>query len=319
LVEEWYNSFEEDADHLSTISGIQKQRLKSRIRQRIKNNISLFDDDAKGGGGARMRYIGYAISGIAASLVISFMFLHKQQKPIVVNERLITVTNTTKNIQEQVLSDGSHVWMMPGAQLKYNQVFAGSRREVTLSGESFFEVTKNPARPFIIYSGNLIAKVWGTSFRVRDSKELAYADVTVLTGKVSVKLIHPNAFSAHNKAVVNTNMPAEVMIYPNQQVTYVKKGQLFTEKPKADMSALLIWKKTSITFDNTPLKDVIPVLNKAYNVNITTANDKLNAYLLNADFNGINLPDIMEILHKALDINYEIKGRQIILKDANNQ
>ena len=109
------------------------------------------------------------------------------------------------------------------------------------------------------------------------------------------------------------------MIYPNQQVTYVKKEQLFTEKPKADMKALLMWKKASIAFDNRPLKEVIPVLDKAFDVNISTADDKLNTYLLNADFNGMNLPQIMEILHKALDVSYTIKGQDVILSQDNNQ
>ena len=85
------------------------------------------------------------------------------------------------------------------------------------------------------------------------------------------------------------------------------------------MKALLIWKKASIAFDNRPLKEVIPVLDKAFDVKISTSDDKLNAYLLNADFNGMNLPQIMEILHKALDVSYTIKGQDVILSHYNNQ
>jgi len=312
-VEEWYNSFEDEDDYLSSISAVQKRKLKNRIRTRVEHNV----DPVKSVKRLSLQYIGYVASGIAASLLIVFLFSHKQTNTTVNPLKLVTITNTTKNISEQTLSDGSHVWMMPGAQLKYNQTFAGNTRQVTLTGESFFEVTKNPAKPFIIYSGNLITKVWGTSFRVRDSKELAFADVTVLTGKVSVKLAHPS--NLHNNKSLGSNRIDEVMIYPNQQVTYLKKQQGLNEKPKADMTALNIWKKPSLGFDNKPLKEVIPVLDKAFNVNISTSNEKINAYLLNADFNGLNFPQIMEILHKALDITYEIKGQDVMLKEDNNQ
>jgi transmembrane sensor len=311
-VEEWYNSFEDETDHVSTISAVRKRRLKNRIRSRIEHNIG--EHHVKH---LQLKHLVYTVSGIAAILLIAFLFFHKQVKSPRNDGQLVTINNTTKNISMQLLTDGSHVWMMPGAQLKYNRAFAGNTRQVSLSGEAFFEVTKNPAKPFIITSGNLITKVWGTSFRVRDAKDLSYADVTVLTGKVSVKLIHPNLL--HKTSSATTTSTDEVMIYPNQQVTYSKKEQLFNEQPKADMTALNIWKKTSLGFDNRPLKEVIPVLNKAFNVNITTADEKVDAYLLNADFNGLNFAEIMEILHKALDVTYEIHGQNVLLKEDNNQ
>jgi transmembrane sensor len=311
-VEEWYNSYENESDYLSAISALQKRRLKNRIRSRIDNVIGQGITRNH-----RLRYLAYAAPGIAACLVIALLFFRKSEQPAVADTRFITVTNTTKNIHKQLLSDGSQVWMMPGACLKYSRAFTGNKREVTLTGESFFEVTKNPLKPFIIYSGNLVTKVWGTSFRVRDAKDLPYADVTVVTGKVSVKLLHPLFFHEQRKS--RANMAGEYMIYPNQQVTYLKKTKVFAEKPKPDMTALVIWKKASISFDNKPLDEVIPVLDKAYHVNIMATDNKINNYLLTADLNGMNFPEIMEILHKALDVDYEIKGQDVVLKEANNQ
>jgi len=310
-VEEWYNSFENESDYVSAISVEQKRRLKNRIASRI-GVINPGDTGNRG-----IRYLVYTASGIAACLLIAFLFFKNTPKPVITDAGFITVTNTTKNINKQVLSDGSYVWMMPGSRIKYSRTFTGNKREVTLTGESFFQVTKNPAKPFIIYSKNLITKVWGTSFRVRDSKDLPFADVTVVTGKVSVKLLHPLSF--HQQPKNKYNIAGEVMIYPNQQVTYMKKTQAFAEKTKVDMTALALWKKANISFDNRPLKEVIPVLDKAYHVSITTTGNKLPGYLLTADFTGMNFPEIMEMLHKALDVDYEINGQDIILKEANNQ
>ena len=307
-VESWYNSFENDTDYLSFASLEERDDIKNRIRDRITHDIVQVIP-INSGKKKTLFYLAYSLTGVAAAILICFLFI----RPAVhqaSGSKLLTISNNSKNIFEQVLSDGSHVWMMPGAQIKYPRTFTGNKREITLSGESFFEITKNHAKPFIVYSGNLITKVWGTSFRIRDSKQLSYADVTVLTGKVSVKLLHPYALNNHS------GMPAlsEVMIYPHQQVSYTKKQHLFKEQPKAEMHDLAIWKKESLSFDNKPIKDVIPVLNAVFDINISTDNPKIDSYLLSADFSGLNFPQIMEIMHKALNVNYEISGKVVIIK-----
>jgi ferric-dicitrate binding protein FerR (iron transport regulator) len=320
LIEEWYASSENDEDYTTSMSGQQKLRLKDNIRQSISDKISTETNDPMVlNKRSKVRQLIWATTGIAASLLIIFAVIRHEHTTVNTNvavNEAISIFNKTNIISETTLSDGSHVWLMPGASLQYHKLFSANRREINLSGEAFFEVTKNPARPFIIYSRNLITKVWGTSFRVRDSKELAFADVTVMTGKVSVKLVHPGNFPKNSDAKSNAN---EVMIYPSQQVTYLKKDQSFVEKPKADMTAMLIWKKPDITFNNRPMREVIPVLNKTFNVNISASESNINSLLLTADLNGLNFPEIMQMLHKALGINYDINGQNIELKTDNNQ
>ncbi|SDD74117.1 FecR family protein [Mucilaginibacter pineti] len=315
VVKEWYNSFEADTDHISAISEPQKQAIKDRLRNNIQARIASLNEEPvfetqpqvqK----SNVRTLIYTLSGVAAAVIIFFgIYFNKQTAApdTADNVELVNVTNTTKSIYEQVLSDGSHVWLSPGAQLKFSKKFTGNTREVTMTGESFFEITKNPAKPFIIYSNNMVTKVWGTSFRVRDSKNLSFADVSVVTGKVSVKLVKSNSFGHNNKAL------NEVMIYPNQQVTYSKKNNELKEKFNIDIKELHIWKKVNISFDNATIESVMPVLNKRFEVNIHTADTKLNAYLLNADFNDLNLPQIMELLKKTLNVSYEVDGTDILL------
>jgi len=314
FVEDWYNSFQNSSNYLSVISQEERNELKNRIRTRIESNILT----TKGNKFAKLntfKYWAYSLSGIAAILIVYFILIRPVKLQQLNGIKQITKINNTRNIIKQVLSDGSRIWMMPGAKIKYAQAFTGNKREIMLSGESFFEVTKNPSKPFIVYSGNLITKVWGTSFRIRDAGNLSFADVTVLTGKVSVKLLHPGT----PRNYFNSKSPDEVMIYPSEQVVYAKKQRIFKEELKPEMQDLSIWKKPSLSFDNEPVKDVIPVLNNTFNVHINTTNQKVNAYLLSADFNGLNFPEIMEMIHKALNIDYEINGKTITITEANNQ
>lgn len=310
LIENWYASFENDEGYTEFLSEQDKQRLEDRMRQRIAGNIlSNIAVPFTGKRHFGIRQLAWLTTGIAASMIILLAILwHKGaavKTPALANVA-VTISNRSAAISEETLSDGSHIWLMPGATLAYHKYFSADRREVNLSGEAFFEVTKNPQRPFIIYSKNLITKVWGTSFRVRDSGRSSFADVTVMTGKVSVKLLHPEG-----------TVRDEMMIYPSQQVVYLKKEKVFSEKPKANMAAMAIWEKPDISFSNRPIKEVIAVLNKSFQLHIS-ADDKTNNLLLTADFNGLNFPEIMQMLHRALDISYDIHGQNVDLKTNDN-
>jgi len=310
-IDQWYSSYQNNFDHISSISDSQKEVIKSRIQSRVNQNIDLKRQPADPARG-KVRAIVFALSGVAASvLIVLAILLNHQTSNTANNSDVLIVTNNTSNIYEQILSDGSHVWLNPGAQIKFSKVFSGNKREISMTGESFFEITKNPAKPFVIYSGNLVTKVWGTSFRIRDSKNMPYADVTVVTGKVSVKLLHTG--SLHTKNAISDGGNGEVMIYPTQKVTYNKVNEAFKESIKTDMKDLQIWKKINVEFDSRPMSDVLPVLDKEFDVNITANDDKINAYLLNADFNGLNLMQVLELVHKTLNVNYEMKGNNIIL------
>lgn len=82
------------------------------------------------------------------------------------------------------LPDGSKVTLVKGSRISYSRLMNGKKRKVCLSGEAFFDIAKNPEKPFYIYTQNMVIKVLGTSFRVRASA--GKESVIVKTGKVSV-------------------------------------------------------------------------------------------------------------------------------------
>src|SRR5690606_5880596 len=94
--------------------------------------------------------------------------------------------------------------------------FDSLRREVNLTGEAFFEVTKNPDQPFFVYANELIAKVHGTSFSIKAGENEANILVAVKTGKVSVF-----TRSDVNAAEYKTNKDlTALLLTPNQQATF---------------------------------------------------------------------------------------------------
>ena len=101
------------------------------------------------------------------------------------------------------------------------------------------------------------------------------------------------------------------MLYPQQQVTYIK-DKVLLKKVKESDSDLLMWQKASLSFDNVRLGNVINTLNDKFGVRIYTEDKELSEYLLKADFTDQNLPAILDMIETSLNTSYTINGKDIL-------
>lgn len=321
LVQEWYFSFEKEHDLISDMSASELEALEGHIYNHILHNISVLGDNIRELPTRESKFSGlktwYAIAGIAAIFLIFISILYTNhprvkapQSAITSTSELVAITNKTRQIYKLKLPDNSMVWLSPGAQLTFPKTFGTRFRAVSMSGECFFEVTKNHSRPFIINSRSIVTKVWGTSFLVRDNIQENSAGVSVITGKVSVRI---NENNKDNADMLKLGQ-GEVMLYPHQKITFLADQHILKPGNTIDEPSLRIWNRVNLTFDNRPLREIIPQLNIKYHVHIKVVNEKLNHYVLNADLAGFNLPDVLEALKKSLNVDYEIKNNTIELK-----
>lgn len=324
-IKDWYLSFEDDDNHVSTINAAEEQALEQRIYNHILHNIGLTEKEevveeevpVVKSRSVFLKVL-YSITGAAAAvaLVAGSFLLYRNHKTTIIpsaentTEQLVTVTNNTGQIYKAILPDNSAVWLNPLSQITYPKVFGTKTRMVAISGECFFEVTKNANCPFIINSRSIITKVWGTSFLVRDNDRSNSAEVSVLTGKVSVSI--KKADNVDHSALVLEK--GDVMLYPHQKVIYLIDQHVLKPEIAKVLPELQIWKRVNLFFENKPLREIIPVLNANYHVHIKVSNEKLNHYILNADMEGFNLPDVLEALKKSLNVNYEIEENEITLE-----
>ncbi len=305
-IHEWYNSFEEEQDPADFITSQQQEELKFRLLTNIKRNVASLELKSTHTSERKTvsRTLIYLLSGVAAMLIMTvgiFFYIQKESSSSDLGD--VHVVNMTKTIQKVVLSDGSIVWLNPKSKVIYPQNFTSSLRKVQMQGEAFFEVSPDPRRPFIIYSGNVITRVWGTSFRIRAYENIP-VEVSVLTGKVSVQL--------------QTKEDSELILLPQQTATYLKATDLLKKGIEKKTSTMSIWHKETLTFDNEPIREVIKVLNAQFKVNISTGDEKLLDYVLKADFTDQSLPSILEMLRKSLNVENEISDNGIILYTNNN-
>ncbi|HKO81987.1 MAG TPA: FecR family protein, partial [Chitinophagaceae bacterium] len=154
-------------------------------------------------------------------------------------KRLVEQVNISDMELRIVLPDSSVVKLAPNSRLSYsNDMDKHPERDVYLSGEAFFEVTKNPAQPFRVFSDEVVTKVLGTSFTVRAFEKDKEIKVTVRTGKVRVY----SQVNDEVKTEMNAEHPDDILLTPNQQVVYQRSKQKFQktilEKPVIIDSAI---------------------------------------------------------------------------------
>ncbi|WP_448700237.1 FecR family protein [Mucilaginibacter sp. AW1-3] len=305
MLYQWYDAFEKHNDPLEDMSPVEQEALKMLMLRNFKNKLlseDVVEEPVKRSVSVKLMY---AMAGIAATVLLVWAGLNLMQKPADTINGVFTtateqmeVSNLTNSIYKQVLSDGSIVWLSPKSKLRYPKKFMGAYRQVKMTGEAFFEVTKDHAHPFIIYSGGIITRVWGTSFRIK-SVQNVNTEVSVVTGKVSVKI------PEHDES--------EVMLLPTQKVTYQQLSKSLNRDIETTHSAMRIWQKATISFDNVPLSNVLNTLDKQYGMHIHTDDKELGSYLFKADFTGQSLPAILDMLENSLNVSYTMDDTDIIL------
>lgn len=160
------------------------------------------------------------------------------------NSRTI-VANT--DVKEVLLEDGSQVYLRRGATLQYPAHFAKNKRAVALTGEAFFNVTHNTARPFIITAGATDVTVVGTSFSVITGKDSV--QLIVKTGRVRFNALHDTANN--------------VLVSAGERALFVQDHLHRETNTDENFNA---WQSKQLVFNNTPLRQVAATLSNYYQV-----------------------------------------------------
>jgi ferric-dicitrate binding protein FerR (iron transport regulator) len=166
-------------------------------------------------------------------------------------QQLVTKNGQRKFIQ---LFDGTKVWLYPSSTIKFSDQLVNSYREVMLDGEAFFEVAKDKKHPFIIHSGRMQTEVVGTSFNVKSYSKQNIYNVTVVTGIVKVSML------SEKKQKLS-----EVILKPKQQAIYNNAQATLADKSITTVDAVIKKKNGILSYDGTPVPEVVSDFRRYYN------------------------------------------------------
>ncbi len=210
-------------------------------------------------------------------------------------EVLYNTMSTAKGRQYQlILSDGTKVWLNSASSIRYPAAFVGNLRSVSITGEAYFEVAKDKAKPFVVTVNNMEVKVLGTHFNINAYADEAAIKTTLLEGSVQV-----------------SNAADVAMLVPGQQSRLYKTGAIQTIS-NADIEEAVAWKNGVFMFNNADIQSVMRQIGRWFDLEIAYEG------ALPKDSFGGKLPmdaKVSEVLGalEQTQVHFRIEGKRLIV------
>ncbi|UGU16668.1 FecR domain-containing protein [Sinomicrobium kalidii] len=296
LLDKLFDSYVSDQEHLRFPDG-NNPRIKKEMLSNIRKGIRKQQKERKKP--MSRRWMGIAASFLLLIGLASGIWYYRDISSTATIS-YETITTPPGKRYTITLEDKTVVKLNAGSSLKFPETFRGNTRNVELTGEAFFEVARNPEKPFVIHSQGLNTTVLGTSFNIRAYPENSAVKITVATGKVRVA---PEQASPGTKAA---------FLLPDQQAVFDKQTQQVSTQNVANAS-FLEWIDGTIRFDDASLSEAIAVLERWYGVKIIREGNLENCHIT-ARFEKAELPVVLESITFAKeDLDYEFVSEKTVL------
>lgn len=199
------------------------------------------------------------------------------------------------------LPDGTDVWLNAASSITYPTAFVGRERTVTISGEAYFEVTKNRSKPFRVKVNDMEVEVLGTHFNLNAYKDEAAIKTTLLEG--SVKVTQP-AIGNRQSAMLKPGEQASVS-QPSQ-----KSQSIIVQT--ADLDQVMAWKNGLFNFNKVSLQDVMKQIARWYDVDVVYQGEIRPRKFGGEIQRDLYLSEVLEGL-KETEIHFKIEGKKLIV------
>lgn len=263
---------------------------------------------------------GALAASIALLLGLSFYYYTQRHSQITYED--LVATADTHNLIEQVnssdhtmkiaLEDGSFVTLDAHSKISYPAHFEPSKREVFLSGAGFFDIQKNPKRPFYVYANEVVTKVLGTSFRVQAFAYDKQVYVKVKTGKVAV--------FKQNQANLNDAEAKGLIVLPNQQAIFSREqatlNKRLVETPLPLHLPVTLAKRR---IEDMPVSQVFALMEQLYGVKIIYNEESLSSCIITTTFAQESLYDKLDVICQTIGAKYKEIDAQIIVESEGCQ
>lgn len=307
LVEEWIKQSDENYRIAKQIHTLYLATDTMRVLTEVdteKALTSVFEKMSKSHERSKMTWITW-LQRVAAILFIPLLVTVGIQnlKPRPVEVAQLIEVKTNPGITTTVhLPDGSIVHLNSESKLSYPSFFDKDKRRVTLQGEAFFEVQKNPEHGFVISTPHETKiEVLGTSFNVEAFEKDAFVATTLIEGKVRFDYM-------------KNQHPTTVLMKPGQKLTYDSSSSRI-QLIETNGTSEIAWKDGKIIFQATPLPEALRMLEKRFNVTFVLSNDRLRQEAFTGSFTHQRLERILEIFK----ISSNIKWRYLDTQDTLNE
>ncbi|HEX3165783.1 MAG TPA: FecR domain-containing protein [Chitinophagaceae bacterium] len=207
-----------------------------------------------------------------------------------------TVTTPRGGQYQLLLADGSKVWLNSASSIRFPVSFVGNERRVEVSGEAYFEVAKDPSRPFKVdVDGKNEIEVLGTHFNINSYADEGSIKTTLLEGSVKV-----TSLTTHESKLIT----------PGQQAQLNTDGQITISK--ADPDKVMAWKNGYFNVDGADTKTVMQLFSRWYDVDVV-----YEGAIPQREWGGdieknLKLSQMLKILEKN-NLHFRLEGRKLMV------
>lgn len=224
------------------------------------------------------------------------------------NRSQTTLLATTDQKIFKVLEDGTRIWLNKQSSITYNEDFGKQQREITLTGEAYFDVVKNAAVPLIVHAGRVNIEVKGTAFNVNAYQHNDGIEVALVRGSIAV--------------TDSQNSKNSVLLRPNDKLVFSSQSALQNQnsfKVMVLQPELLLketsWLADTLVFHKEKLIDLAAKLAKKYDVSIEIRSEKLKETRFSGTFTNETIDQELAALKLSYPLTYTINKQLVIIKD----
>ena len=214
------------------------------------------------------------------------------QNPEPVSYNTITIPRGGE-YQAIILPDGSKVLVNSASSLRYPTAFPGNERKIELTGEAYFEVVKNPSKPFRVICNDQMVEVLGTHFNINSYDDEPAIKTTLLEGKVKVTATSDNAVK---------------ILLPGQQA--VLNASSFTVNP-VDTEEAIAWTNGKFMFNNDNIVYIMREISRWYNVEVDFSGPIPTSGFYGGTPRSKNVSEVLNTLQLTGKVHFKIEGRKI--------
>ncbi len=272
----WVNLIWNNLSPKPTTSGrIIQQRTYYKIEKINKPVFSFLSKTAK-----------YAAVALLTLIIGSLAYLFSGRYV-----QVITVDTEVGEVREVKLPDGSEVWLNAQSSISYPERFNKKLREVTITGEVYFDVKKDDKHPFIVHSDLISVSVLGTSFMIDNYSNEPTAHAYLIKGKVELEL-------KESKQIIELDI--------GDRVSYDKKTSVVTKTNNpGSVSVFDAWRFGKVSFYNESLYEIAKELERKFGKEIHIQDEAIGKMRYTADFDTKNLEQILIFFSELSGLEYK--------------
>lgn len=256
---------------------------------------------------------------VAASVILCVFWFTQQHK--VANNKTNEITAPRTGISKIQLPDGTRIWLNSGSKLVYGNDFGTDLRKVSLVGEAFFDVVKDPKHPFIVTTPTISIRVLGTRFNLRSYKNDKTSEAALIRGQIELTVLK----NPEKKIILK---PSEKLtVINNEEVahkTNTRQANIAEETPLIALSRIhqakqdtlpseALWLENKLAFDAEDFEGLAKKLERRYSVAIVFENEEVKKLRFTGRFQNEPINKALRALQTTTNFHYKIDSNQIVI------